>query len=82
MNALIPRLLTRLDRQRPAVAAPRGWRCFQLGVFVLPSSALVAALLLLVALVQGSRGRGGWRGWWADPANRVLLNGHKTVVFK
>jgi len=61
-----------LDRQRPELAAPLGWRCFQLGVFVLPSSALVAAALLFVALVQGTRGRGGWRGWWADPANRVL----------
>ena len=39
---------------------------------MLPSSALVAAVLLFVALVQGSRGRGGWRGWWADSANRVL----------
>jgi hypothetical protein len=39
-------------------------------VFVLPSSALFAALLLLVALVQGSRA--GWRGWWRDPVNRVL----------
>ena len=65
-------LATRLDRQRPDHAAPLGWRCFQLGVFMLPSSALVAAALLFVALLQGSRSRGGWRGWWADPANRVL----------
>lgn len=65
-------LLKRLDRHRPELAAPLGWRCFQLGVFVLPSSALLAALLLFVALLQGSRGRGGWRGWWADPANRLL----------
>ena len=61
-----------LDRDRPEAAAVMGWRCFQLGVFVLPASALFAAVLLLVALVQGTRGRGGWRGWWADPANRVL----------
>ena len=59
-------------RARAAQADPLGWRCFQLGVFVLPASALIAAVLLFVALVQGSRGRGGWRGWWADPANRVL----------
>jgi len=67
-----PPLLDRLDGQRPQAAAPLGWRCFQLGVFVLPASALIAAVLLFVALVQGTRGRGGWRGWWADPANRVL----------
>ena len=65
-------LVKRLDRQRPDGAAPLGWRCFQLGVFVLPASALFASALLFVALVQGSRGRGGWRGWWADPANRLL----------
>ena len=80
MSAALPAVLARgaaalgerLDRQRPEGAAPLGWRCFQLGVFVLPASALLAAALLFVALVQGTRGRGGWRGWWADPANRVL----------
>ena len=72
LNPLLARLLSRLDGQRPEPAARLGWRCFQLGVLFLPSSALIAALLLLVALVQGSRGRGGWSGWWRDPANRVL----------
>jgi O-antigen ligase len=72
LSARLARLEGWLDRQRPVGAAPLGWRCFQLGVFVLPASALFAALLLFVALVQGSRGRGGWRGWWADPANRLL----------
>ena len=31
-----------------------GWNCFQLGVFFLPSSALISYLFLLVALVGGS----------------------------
>ena len=31
-----------------------GWSCFQLGVFCLPSSALISYLFLLVALVDGS----------------------------
>ena len=49
------RLLQRLDAERPLQADPLGWRCFQLGMFVLPSSALFAALLLFPALIQGSR---------------------------
>ena len=63
------RLLERLDGQRPDRAAPLGWRCFQLGVFVLPSSALFAGLLLLVALIQGSRHRSSW---WHDRVNVLL----------
>jgi O-antigen ligase len=62
-------LLARLDAHRPSEADPLGWRCFQLGLFVLPASALFAALLLLVPLIQGSRRRSAW---WADPVNRVL----------
>ena len=74
MNApLLTRLsasgLARLDRERPEGAAPLGWRCFQLGLFVLPSSALIAGLLLLVALIQGSRGRSPW---WRDRCNQLL----------
>jgi O-antigen ligase len=38
-------------------------------VFTLASSALIAAALLLVALVLGSRGRSPW---WGDRANRLL----------
>ena len=56
------RILERLEGQRPERADPLGWRCFQFGVFVLPSSALFAGLLLLVALIQGSRRRSP--GWW------------------
>ena len=62
-------LLQRLDGQRPLQADRLGWRCFQLGVFVLPSSALFAGLLLLVALIQGSRRRSPW---WHDRVNGVL----------
>ncbi|MCP9885501.1 O-antigen ligase family protein [Synechococcus sp. ATX 2A4] len=59
----------RLDSARPETAPPLGWRCFQLGMFMLPSSALIAGLLLLVALVAASR-----RGrFLQDNANRVLL---------
>ena len=62
-------LLHQLDRDRPEAAAPLAWRCFQLGTLFAASSALVAGVLLLVALIAGSRQR---RSWWADRANRVL----------
>ena len=62
-------LLARLDDHRPLAADRWGWRCFQLGVFVLPASALFAAVLLMVALIQGSRRR---QPWWHDRANAVL----------
>jgi hypothetical protein len=64
------RLLAGLDGAHPEAAAPLGWRCFQLGVFALASSALIAGVLLLVALVLGSRQR---RPPLADRANGVLL---------
>ena len=63
-------LLERLDSQRPAQADRLGWRCFQLGVFFLPSSALFAAVLLFPALLQGSRRRLPLRN---DRVNLVLL---------
>ena len=62
-------MLERLDAQRPDRADPLGWRCFQLGVFVLPASALFAGLLLLVALIQGSRRRSPW---WHDRVNLLF----------
>jgi len=67
---LATRLRDRLDGARPETASPLGWRCFQLGVLFLASSALIAGLLLLVALIQGSRRREA--PWWHDPANRFL----------
>ena len=47
------------------------WVLFQLGLFLLPSSALLASLLLFPALLVGSvRGDGPF---WADPWNAPLL---------
>jgi hypothetical protein len=60
----------RLGQHRPAEAAPLGWRCFQLGALLLASSAFLAGLALVVALILGSRGR---RPPLADRANVVLL---------
>ncbi len=62
--------LRRLDAVRPPGASPLGWRCFQLGLLLLASSALLAGVLLLVALILGCRGR---RPWLQDRVNQVLL---------
>jgi hypothetical protein len=66
LSALDDRLLA----HRPSAAVPLGWRCFQLGMFLLASSAFLAGLALLLALILGSRGR---RAPLADRANLVLL---------
>ncbi|MEB3171693.1 MAG: O-antigen ligase family protein [Synechococcaceae cyanobacterium] len=68
---------SRLQQHRPAEASPLGWRCFQLGLLLLASSALLAGLLLFVALVLGSRGR---PAPLADGANRVLLAAAALMV--
>lgn len=68
--AIPPSSWRQLDGDRPPGASPLGWRCFQLGLLLLASSALCAALLLVVALIQGSRQR---PSPWRDPANGVLL---------
>ena len=47
----------RLLAHRPTAAHPLGWRCFQLGLILLASSAFLAGLLLFVALLLGSRRR-------------------------
>ena len=60
----------RLLAQRPAAAAPLGWRCFQIGVFLLAASAFFGGLFLFVALILGSRGR---RPILAATTNRLLL---------
>jgi hypothetical protein len=60
----------RLMAPKPAAATPLGWRCFQLGMVLLASSAFLAGLALLLALILGSRGR---RPFLADRANLVLL---------
>ena len=46
-----------------------GWTCFQLGLFSLPSSALISCVFLLVALVEGSLKRRDiyWREYWNYP---------------
>lgn len=62
--------LRRLDAARPPGASPLGWRCFQLGLLLLASSALLAGVLLLAALILGCRGR---RPWLQDRVNQVLL---------
>ncbi|WP_255142815.1 O-antigen ligase family protein [Synechococcus sp. EJ6-Ellesmere] len=62
--------LRRLDAARPEGASPLGWRCFQLGLLLLASSALLAGVLLLVALILGCRQR---LPWWRDRVNQVLL---------
>jgi hypothetical protein len=55
--------------QRPPEARPLGWRCFQLGMLLLASSAFLAAIPLFVALLLGSWGRRPGR----DRINLVLL---------
>ena len=62
--------LRHLDAARPEGALPLGWRCFQLGLLLLASSALLAGMLLLVALILGCRQR---LPWWRDRVNQVLL---------
>ena len=46
-----------------------GWTCFQLGLFCLPSSALISFLFLLIALVEESLKRRDlyWREFWNYP---------------
>ena len=46
-----------------------GWRCFQLGVFCLPSSALISYIFLLIALFEGSARRRDlyWKEYWNYP---------------
>ncbi len=60
-----------LDQGRPSLASARGWRCFQFGLFLLPSSALLGSLLLFTALLFGCAGRE--RPYWRDPWNGPLL---------
>jgi hypothetical protein len=53
------------------MASSPGWRCFQLGLFLLPSSALLGSLLLFPALLFGSARREC--PYWRDPWNVPLL---------
>lgn len=69
-KAIRARWERQLQAERPPHAHPLGWRCFQLGLLLLASSALLGSLLLLLALVLGSRGR---EPFWRDRANRLLV---------
>ena len=64
-------MMTWLDQARPGAASAPGWRCFQLGLFLLPSTALLGSLLLFPALLLGSVARD--RPYWRDPWNAPLL---------
>ena len=54
-----------------------GWLLFRIGLFVLPSSALLAAVPLFLSCIAGSRGREPilWRDGWMVPllAASVLM---------
>ncbi|MEI6030022.1 MAG: O-antigen ligase family protein [Synechococcaceae cyanobacterium ELA739] len=65
-----PALDSRLQAHRPPEARPLGWSCFQLGMLLVASSAFLAAIPLLVALILGSCGR---RSPLEDRLNQVLL---------
>ncbi len=60
-----------LKESRPVAANRTGWLAFQVGLFLLASSALLAGMLLLVALIQGSRKRS--QAFWRDRWNWPLL---------
>ena len=64
-------MIQRIDSSRPLEASRWGWRCFQIGLFLLPSSALLASLLLFPSLLMSS-----WRSerpFWRDPWNAPLF---------
>jgi len=64
-------VIQRIDASRPLEASRWGWRCFQIGLFLLPSSALLASLLLFPSLLMSS-----WRSerpFWRDPWNAPLF---------
>jgi len=46
-----------------------GWRCFQIGVFCLPSSALISYIFLVLALLEGTFSRRDiyWKEYWNYP---------------
>ncbi len=52
-----------------------GWRCFQVGVFCLPSSAFISSIFLLIALFEGSIRRRDlfWREYWNYPLLLISL---------
>ena len=68
---VVAALNQRLRAGCPEVASPVGWLLFQLGLLLLPSSVLLASLLLFPALILGSLRREG--SYWHDRWNWPLL---------
>ena len=66
-----------MNAVRP-VAAP-GWIAFQLGLFLLPSSALLAGLCLFISCIAGSRNRDTsfWTELWMRP---LLIAGGLMLI--
>ena len=64
-------LTTVFTRECPPAASRVGWICFQIGLILLPSSALFATLLFILSLVQSSCYRG--RQYWSDVWNVSLI---------
>tara|TARA_Y100001968_G_scaffold12924_1_gene10649 strand:+ start:380 stop:1684 length:1305 start_codon:yes stop_codon:yes gene_type:complete len=61
-NGLFPNIKNNLPRNI-------GWKCFQIGVFFLPSSALISYIFLLFPLCEGSYRRRDlyWNEYWNYP---------------
>ena len=51
------KIIDHINKFRPLESNPIGWNCFQLGLFLLPSTVLLSGLFFLVALVLGSKNR-------------------------
>ena len=64
-------LIERLQQHRPSVATRSGWLAFQLGLFLLASSLLLAVIPLFWALLEGTRHHRP--RWWRDRVNLWLL---------
>ena len=62
-------ILSTLNEDRPSLIDQYNWMFFQLGLFFLPSSALIAGLLLLKACIAGSfrNGTSYFRDLWNIP---------------
>jgi len=77
LRLLPPACRDGLAESQPPTASGVGWACFQIGLVLLASSALLGGLFLFVALILGSRGR---EQPLADPANGVLLAASLLMV--
>jgi len=77
LRLLPPACRDGLAEAQPPTASGVGWACFQIGLVLLASSALLGGVFLFVALILGSRGR---EQPLADPANGVLLAASLLMV--